>query len=91
MRRLALGLNQQELADRVGCDRQTINRLENARYSPSLDRWFQVADALGVPLVPPSLLLRRTGVGPGHQGPGPKGQYRSLLRVGASVVLGCAE
>jgi putative transcriptional regulator len=50
MRRLALGLNQQELADRVGCDRQTINRLENARYSPSLDRWFQVADALGVPL-----------------------------------------
>lgn len=28
-------MSQQELADLVGCSRQTINALENDRYSPS--------------------------------------------------------
>ncbi|HHU23756.1 MAG TPA: helix-turn-helix domain-containing protein [Acholeplasmataceae bacterium] len=28
-------MSQQELADLVGCSRQTINALENNRYSPS--------------------------------------------------------
>lgn len=34
--RKELGLSQQELADRVGVTRQTINALENGRYNPSL-------------------------------------------------------
>lgn len=49
--RKALGLSQEKLAERAGCDRQSINRIENAAYSPSLDRVFLLADALGVPLV----------------------------------------
>ncbi|MBN2604542.1 MAG: helix-turn-helix transcriptional regulator [Bacilli bacterium] len=28
-------MSQQELAERVGCSRQTINALENNKYSPS--------------------------------------------------------
>jgi DNA-binding XRE family transcriptional regulator len=50
VRRKALGLSQEKLAERAGCDRQSINRVENAAYSPSLDRVFRLADALGVSL-----------------------------------------
>jgi transcriptional regulator with XRE-family HTH domain len=50
IRRKALGLSQEKLAERAGCDRQSINRVENAAYSPSLDRVFRLADALGVSL-----------------------------------------
>jgi len=50
IRRKALGLSQEKLAERAGCDRQSINRVENAAYSPSLDRVFLLADALGVGL-----------------------------------------
>jgi putative transcriptional regulator len=50
VRRKALGLSQEKLAERAGCDRQSINRVENAAYSPSLDRVFLLADALGVNL-----------------------------------------
>jgi DNA-binding XRE family transcriptional regulator len=35
---------------RRACDRQSINRVENAAYSPSLDRVFKLADALGLSL-----------------------------------------
>jgi transcriptional regulator with XRE-family HTH domain len=49
-RRLTLGLSQEELARRASCDRQTINRLEQAHHSASLDQWFLVAAALGVSL-----------------------------------------
>jgi putative transcriptional regulator len=49
-RRKALGLSQEKLAERAGCDRQSINRVENAAYSPSLDRVFLLANALGVSL-----------------------------------------
>jgi DNA-binding XRE family transcriptional regulator len=49
-RRAALGLTQGQVARRVGCDRQTINRVEHALVSPSLDRWLLIADALEVPL-----------------------------------------
>lgn len=48
--RTQLGITQRELATRAGCDRQSINRIEGAGYSPSLDRIWRVADALGVPL-----------------------------------------
>jgi len=49
-RRTALGLTQGQVAQRVGCDRQTINRVEHALVSPSLDRWLLIADALEVSL-----------------------------------------
>ena len=45
-RRTALGLSQEALASRAGCDRQSIIRLETATHSPSLDRIFVLADAL---------------------------------------------
>lgn len=49
-RRTALGLSQEQLARRAGCDRQSIVRLETATRSPSLDRIFMLADALDVRL-----------------------------------------
>ena len=49
-KRKSLGLSQEKLAEKAGCDRQSINRVENAGYSPSLDRVFKLADALGMSL-----------------------------------------
>jgi len=36
-------MTQQELADRVGCTRQTIIALEQGRYVPSLSLAFRIA------------------------------------------------
>lgn len=36
-------MTQQELADRVGCTRQTIVLLEKSRYVPSLSLAFEIA------------------------------------------------
>ena len=49
-RRKALGLTQQELADRARCDLQTINRIENAARSTRLERAYGVAEGLGMSL-----------------------------------------
>ena len=46
--RLAAGLSQQELAVRVGATRQTINAIEQEKYSPSLELAFRIAQAFGV-------------------------------------------
>jgi putative transcriptional regulator len=43
-------MNQQELADRIGVTRQTVNAIENGKYSPSLEVAFRIAAAFGVPL-----------------------------------------
>lgn len=43
-------MTQQALAEKVGCTRQTIAAIEKARYSPSLELAFLIADALGRPL-----------------------------------------
>jgi DNA-binding XRE family transcriptional regulator len=40
--------SQQRLAEEAGCDRQSINRVERAAYSPSCDRLARMAAALGV-------------------------------------------
>jgi len=48
--RLQREMTQQELADRVGVTRQTINAIEGDKYSPSLEVAFEIARALGVPL-----------------------------------------
>ncbi len=41
-------MTQQELADRVGCTRQTIIALEAGKYVPSLTLAFRIARAFGV-------------------------------------------
>jgi putative transcriptional regulator len=43
-------MTQEELANRVGCTRQTIIALEQNRYVPSIELAFRVAKAFGVPL-----------------------------------------
>jgi putative transcriptional regulator len=43
-------MTQQELADKVGVTRQTINAIEAGKYSPSLEVAFRIAAAFGVPL-----------------------------------------
>ncbi len=43
-------MTQQELADRVGVTRQTINAIEAAKYSPSLELAFRIAETFGVAL-----------------------------------------
>ena len=40
-------MTQQTLADRVGVSRQTINAIEAAKYSPSLDVAFRIARIFG--------------------------------------------
>ena len=43
-------MTQQELADKIGVTRQTVNAIEGNKYSPSLEVAFRVARAFGVPL-----------------------------------------
>jgi putative transcriptional regulator len=40
-------MTQQSLADRVGVSRQTINAIETAKYSPSLEVAFRIARVFG--------------------------------------------
>ncbi|MFW9876152.1 MAG: helix-turn-helix transcriptional regulator [Candidatus Thorarchaeota archaeon] len=48
--REALGLTQQELADKVGVSRQTIYYLEKGDYNPSLTLSFKLTEILEKPL-----------------------------------------
>jgi len=43
-------MTQQELADRIGVTRQTVNAIEANKYSPSLEVAFKIADVFGVAL-----------------------------------------
>lgn len=43
-------MTQQELADKVGVTRQTINAIEAAKYSPSLELAFKIACAFNTPI-----------------------------------------
>ncbi len=43
-------MTQEELANKVGCTRQTIIALEQGKYIPSIELAFRVARAFGVPL-----------------------------------------
>jgi putative transcriptional regulator len=43
-------MTQQELADRVGCTRQTVIMLEQGRYVPSLALALRVAQVFGRPV-----------------------------------------
>ena len=41
-------MTQEELANRVGCTRQTIIALEQGKYVPSLELAFKIARTFGV-------------------------------------------
>ena len=41
-------MTQQALARRSGCTRQTINAIEAAKYGPSLELAFKIAEVFGV-------------------------------------------
>ena len=43
-------MTQQELADRIGVTRQTVNAIELGKYSPSLEVAFRIAAVFGVAL-----------------------------------------
>ncbi|MBR6909533.1 MAG: helix-turn-helix transcriptional regulator, partial [Lachnospiraceae bacterium] len=45
-----LGINQEELAFKVGVRRETIGNLENGRYNPSLVLAWKVAKVFDVPI-----------------------------------------
>jgi transcriptional regulator with XRE-family HTH domain len=46
--RTKMGWSQLELANRAGLDRKTVNRVENGRFTPSVETLLLVGDALGV-------------------------------------------
>jgi putative transcriptional regulator len=43
-------MTQGELADRIGVTRQTLNAIEQGKYSPSLEVAFKIARVFSVPL-----------------------------------------
>lgn len=46
--RIQKGMTQQQLADTIKCQIQTINKIENAKYSPNADILYQLAVALQI-------------------------------------------
>ena len=51
LRFFANEMTQQQLAEKAGTSRQTIIAIEAAKYSPSLELAFRIADAFGVKIV----------------------------------------
>jgi putative transcriptional regulator len=43
-------MTQQELADKIKVTRQTVNAIEQGKYSPSLEAAFRIAAVFGQPL-----------------------------------------
>lgn len=43
-------MTQGELAEKIGVTRQTVNAIEQGKYSPSLEAAFRIARVFGVPL-----------------------------------------
>jgi len=43
-------MTQQQLAERIGVTRQTVNAIELGKYSPSLEVAFRIAVVFNVPL-----------------------------------------
>jgi putative transcriptional regulator len=43
-------MTQQELADKIGLTRQTVNAIELGKYSPSLEAAFRIAAVFDKPL-----------------------------------------
>jgi len=53
-------LTQEDLAEKLGVTRQTINAIEKQRYNPSLELAFKLADFFGVTIE--ELFIREHGV-----------------------------
>jgi putative transcriptional regulator len=49
-RRKALGMRQEDLANKLGVTRQTINAIENNKYNPTLELAMKVARLLNAPV-----------------------------------------
>ena len=43
-------MTQQELANRIGVTRQTVNAIEQGKYSPTLEAAFRIAQVFARPL-----------------------------------------
>jgi len=43
-------MTQGQLAERIGLTRQTVNAIEQGKYSPSLEVAFKIANVFEVPL-----------------------------------------
>lgn len=52
------GWSQQDLADRLGVSRQSVNAIEKGRYDPSLPLAFKIADTFGLAI---ELIFLRDG------------------------------
>ncbi len=50
VQRARLGLTQEELAERIGVTRKTINTIERERFVPSTVLALRLSRALGVPV-----------------------------------------
>lgn len=48
--RTRVGLSQQQLAERVGATRQTINAIELEKYLPTLELAFKLAQTFDAPI-----------------------------------------
>jgi putative transcriptional regulator len=57
-------MTQQELADKIGVTRQTVNAIELGKYSPSLEVAFRIAAVFRVPL---DQVFQYDGVRPASQ------------------------
>ena len=42
--------SQQDLAERLGVSRQSVNAVETGKYDPSLPLAFRIADLFGLPI-----------------------------------------
>lgn len=42
--------SQQDLAERLGVSRQTVNAIENGKYDPSLPLAFKIGKVFGLPI-----------------------------------------
>lgn len=49
--RVAAGLSQDQLADRIGMERRSVQRYERGERDPRYTELLLIADALGVPVV----------------------------------------
>jgi len=43
-------MTQQQLAEKIGLTRQTVNAIEQGKYSPSLEAAFRIAEVFALPL-----------------------------------------
>jgi len=48
--RVQKGWTQEELGNRIGCQKLTILKIENSRYSPNADILYQLLDVLDLTL-----------------------------------------